>query len=162
MRLYVNRCDVELFPGKGVAGSRRHPEGSRQGRMITRKSREIKARLHSRGTYSFVLDHIAQGVKIGLRWQQRSQFPTIVRSRVVGVSWGVESSSVVERCVDVRRRVSTLGGQHLIVETIPGLSQERCCATTQNSPWHGCPRYPSYLRPQLGCALGKGGPNVRQ
>ena len=32
----------------------------------------------------------------------------------------------------------------------------------QISPWHGCPPRPRYLRPQLGCDLGKGGSHVRQ
>ena len=45
----------------------------------------------------------------------------------------------------------SLGGQHLIVSTIPGLSQERFCETIQADftvAW--CPLRPRYHRPPLG------------
>lgn len=100
MRLYANRCEIQMCPlkiGRKFDTASQFPKGSRQGRMINRNSREIKAHLRSRGggiqfcTRLYCTDVIKES-----RWQEHSQSPTKVCRRCMASRGALESSSVVE------------------------------------------------------------------
>ena len=78
-------------------------------RSLGNRARSKLASIQEVGAYSFVLDHLTRDLikEDPLRSGGVLSFrqPFVVAS----VAWGVESSSVVECCVDARRRVSTVG-----------------------------------------------------
>jgi hypothetical protein len=78
-----------------------------------------------------------RGIRLCVSWESHMAMPCVLCRRQC---WRLEVSNhsyrplaMTFRALGVvaRKRDKSLGGQHLIVASIPGLSQERCCETTR-------------------------------